>query len=160
MESHFLVGSAERGPLLRWWGQVSQLLKNRVVAEFSQVVRVLALSHLQQLDLSHRPHLSSLLHLTTSWRMWVTPHLVVSLLALAPEEHFSSFLSTAPSLSRSWFFYFILLQSTYSVLSISAIQQSDPVIHIYIHSFSYIFFHHFSSHVIRYSPLCYMAGSH
>ena len=78
--------------------------------------------------------------------MWVTPHLVVSLLALAPEEHFSSFLSTAPSLSRSWFFYFILLQSTYSVLSISAIQQSDPVIHIYIYMYTFFFSH--------YPPLC------
>ena len=54
----------------------------------------------------------------------------------------------------------------YSVLSISAVQKSDPVIHIdththtYIYSFSHIILHHVSSQVIGYSSLCCAAGLH
>ena len=45
-----------------------------------------------------------------------------------------------------------------NVLSISAVQQSDSVIYIYIciPSFSYIILHHVSSPVIGYSSLCYV----
>ena len=35
------------------------------------------------------------------------------------------------------YFFNFLLYLIYNVLSISAVQQSDPVIHIYIHSFVY-----------------------
>ena len=54
------------------------------------------------------------------------------------------------------------------VLSISAVQQSDPVIHtyicvcvyIYIYSFPHIILYHVPSQVTTYSSLCYTAGSH
>ena len=45
------------------------------------------------------------------------------------------------------------------MLSISVVQQSDPVIHIYTCSFSYIILHHVLSQVIDSSSLCYTAGS-
>ena len=55
----------------------------------------------------------------------------------------------------------------YNVLSISALQQCDPVIcmsFIYIythtHSFSHIILHHVPSQVTRSSSLCSIAGSH
>ena len=53
----------------------------------------------------------------------------------------------------NWNFLFFLLQLIYSVLSISTVQESDPV--IYTHSFSHIIFHHVPSQVTRYSFLCY-----
>ena len=47
------------------------------------------------------------------------------------------------------FYYFLfksmLLQWIYSVLSIFAVQQNDPLIHIYIHSFSHLIRHHVPS---------------
>ena len=51
---------------------------------------------------------------------------------------------------------------------ISSVHKSDPVMHIYIythtyiyiHSFSHIIPHHVPSQVMRYSFLCYTAGSH
>ena len=51
----------------------------------------------------------------------------------------------------SWFTVFCQL---------STVQQSDPVTHIYIHSFSHIITHHVLSQVTRYSSLCYTAGLH
>ena len=42
----------------------------------------------------------------------------------------------------------------YSVLSISAVQQSSPVIHMYIHSFSHIILHHVPLQVIKYIIPC------
>ena len=64
-------------------------------------------------------------------------------------------------------FYFIFLwllffplQLIYSVLSISTVQQSDPVIHIYIRSFSYIILHHVPSQGTRCSSRCSTARSH
>lgn len=42
----------------------------------------------------------------------------------------------------------------YNVLSISAAQQSDPVIHMCTFFFSYHLFYHVLSQVIRYSSLC------
>ena len=43
----------------------------------------------------------------------------------------------------------------------STVQQSDPVTHTSIHSFSYIIMlHHALSQVIKYSSQCYTAGSH
>ena len=75
---------------------------------------------------------------------------------------------------ETFFFFLILLQLICNVLSISAVQQSDPVIHTYIyththihthththtHYFSHIIPHHVPSQVIRYRLLCYTAGSH
>ena len=60
------------------------------------------------------------------------------------------------------------LHLIYSILSISTVQQSDPVTHTthtnthtYIYTyFSYIILHHFPSQVTRYSSLCYTAGCH
>ena len=46
-----------------------------------------------------------------------------------------------------------------NVLSISAVQQSDPGI-LYTLSFFYFTIHHILLQVIRYSSLCYTAGSH
>ena len=48
------------------------------------------------------------------------------------------------------------------ILSVSAVQKSDPVIHIYIHihCFSHIILHHVPSQVNGYSFLCYTAGLH
>ena len=48
----------------------------------------------------------------------------------------------------------------YNVLSISAVQQGDPVMHRYRHSFSHIILHHVPSQVTRYSSLCLTAGCH
>jgi len=65
--------------------------------------------------------------------------------------------------------YFIIfpLWLIYHVLSISSVQQSDPVIYIYdffshhhIYSFSHIIPYRVPSQVTRYSSLCYTAGSH
>ena len=42
-----------------------------------------------------------------------------------------------------------------NVVPISAVQQSDPVIHIDTHSFCHIIFHHVLSQEIRYGSLCY-----
>ena len=42
----------------------------------------------------------------------------------------------------------------------STVQQSDPVTHTYIHSFSHIILHHAPSQAARYSSQCYRAGSH
>ena len=53
-----------------------------------------------------------------------------------------------------------LLYLIYNVLSISAVQQSDPVIHTYMHSFSHIILHQVPSQVTGYSSLCCTAGSH
>ena len=58
----------------------------------------------------------------------------------------------------TWCFIFLhspslkifLLCLIYSILSISAVQQSDPVTHTYIHSFSYIILHYVPSQVIKY----------
>ena len=52
----------------------------------------------------------------------------------------------------------ILLQSIYNSLSISAVQQSDPVIYIYIHTHGLFIVHRVLSQVIRYSSLCYPVG--
>jgi len=41
----------------------------------------------------------------------------------------------------------------------STVQQSDPVTHTYIHSFSHIILHHAPSPVTRYSSLCHTAGA-
>ena len=46
----------------------------------------------------------------------------------------------------------------YNVLSISAVQQSDPFIHLYTFFFFHIILHHVPSQVIRYNSLCYTAG--
>ena len=54
---------------------------------------------------------------------------------------------------------FFLLELIYNVLIISAVQQSDPVIHIH-NSFSHIIFDHVPSQVTRYSSLCYTVGPH
>ena len=45
-------------------------------------------------------------------------------------------------------------------MPISAVQQSDPVIHTYIYSSSYIIFHHGLSQETRYSSLCCTVGHH
>ena len=48
----------------------------------------------------------------------------------------------------------------YSVVTIFAVQPSDPVIHIYTHSFSHIIFHHGLPQETRYSSLCSTVGPH
>ena len=53
-----------------------------------------------------------------------------------------------------------LLELVYSVLSTSAVQQSDPVIHIDTYSLSHIIPHQAPSQVTGYSSLCDTAGSH
>ena len=59
---------------------------------------------------------------------------------------------------------FLKLQLIYNGLSISALQQSDSVIHIYMyiysHSFSHIILYLVPSQGIRYSSLCYTVGPH
>ena len=40
------------------------------------------------------------------------------------------------------FLEFILLELIYNVVSISAVQHSDSVIHVYIHTLFHILFHH------------------
>ena len=47
-----------------------------------------------------------------------------------------------------------------TVESISAVEHNDPVIHIYIHSFSHITFHHDLYQETGYSSLCYRVGPH
>ena len=54
--------------------------------------------------------------------------------------------------------YFFQVQLTYSVVIISAIQQSDSVIHIYIYILFHILFHYDLSQDIEYSSLCYTVG--
>ena len=46
------------------------------------------------------------------------------------------------------------------IVPISAVQQSDPVIHIHIYSPSYIIFHHGPSQETGHSSLCYTVGPH
>lgn len=46
------------------------------------------------------------------------------------------------------FIYLFLLQLIYSFMSISAIRQSDPVIHTYVHSSSHVVFSQGLSQVI------------
>ena len=50
----------------------------------------------------------------------------------------------------------LLLQLIYNILSIFAVQQSDPVTHIH----TFFFSNYPPSQVTRYSSLCYIAGSH
>ena len=52
-----------------------------------------------------------------------------------------------------------LLELIYIVLSISSVQQNDPVIQLYTLYFSFIF-HHVPSQVTGHSSLCYTAGPH
>ena len=53
------------------------------------------------------------------------------------------------------------LEWIYNALSIFAVEQSDPVTHIYIHSFSHIILYHVPSQVVRYrSPCCGAAETH
>ena len=61
------------------------------------------------------------------------------------------------SCSSLFFFFldFLKLRLIYHVVPISAVQQSDPGIHIHIQSFSHIIFHHVLSQEIRYSSLLY-----
>ena len=78
--------------------------------------------------------------------------------------HFRSSLYVSSQMQFSSFFFFIFfifikVWLIYSVLSISAVYQSDPVIPIYNYFFHMIF-HHVLSKAIRYSSLCYTAGPH
>ena len=59
-----------------------------------------------------------------------------------------------------FFFYFFKLWLIYSVLSISAVQQSDPVVHIYTFFSLIIILYHILSQVIGYNSLCCTAGPH
>ena len=56
--------------------------------------------------------------------------------------------------------YFTEVQLIHNVVLISAVQQSDSVIHIYIYiyTFFFIFFSIGLSQDIRYSSLCYAVG--
>ena len=54
--------------------------------------------------------------------------------------------------------FFLIVQLTYTVVLISAIQQSDSVLHMYIHSFFYILLHYGLSQNIEYSSLCFTVG--
>ena len=53
-----------------------------------------------------------------------------------------------------------LFSLIYNVLSICALQQSDPPIYIYILSLSHNILHHIPLKVAMYNSLCYTAGSH
>lgn len=50
---------------------------------------------------------------------------------------------------------FIKVYLSYYVVPISAVQYSDPVTHIYIHSFSHTLFHHTLSQKVGQSSLCW-----
>ena len=73
------------------------------------------------------------------------------------------------SLSIDCIFFFILFLNGFYIFhcswftafcQFSTVQQSNPVTHIYAHSFSHIILHHVPSQVIRCSSLCYIAGSY
>ena len=55
---------------------------------------------------------------------------------------------------------FIKVSLIYNVVPISFHVPNDPVIHVNIHSFSYIIFHHGPPQVIVYSSLCCTVRSH
>lgn len=69
-------------------------------------------------------------------------------------------LLTYPSLLFPLNHTFFSIYLSYNVLSISAMHEIDPVIHIYIQSFSYFILPYVSSQVIRFSSLSYIAGYH
>ena len=55
-------------------------------------------------------------------------------------------------------YFFIEVQLIYNVVPVSAIQQTDPVLHIYTFFFN-ILFHHGLSQETGYSSLCYTVGT-
>ena len=61
-----------------------------------------------------------------------------------------------PSFDLSVFFF--LKFSWFTIFTVFAVQQSDPV--IYINTFPYIIFHHGLSQETGYSSLCYTVGHH
>ena len=60
---------------------------------------------------------------------------------------------------KKWFYFFHYSCFT-GFCQFSPVQQSDPVTHTHMHSFSYIILHHAPSQVTRYSSQHYTAGSH
>ena len=57
-------------------------------------------------------------------------------------------------------FYFILFELIYSVVSMSAVQHSDPVTHVYVCSFSQNILHNGLFQETEYSSPCCTAGPH
>ena len=66
-------------------------------------------------------------------------------------------------LDATFFFLFFLVIKVwliYNVVPIFAVQQIEPVIHIYIHSFSHIILHYVLSQETGHNPLCCTARPH
>ena len=57
-------------------------------------------------------------------------------------------------------FFIIKLQLIYSIVAISDLLQSDPVIHTYLYIFSHIIPHHVLSQEMGHSSLCCTVGPH
>ena len=81
---------------------------------------------------------------------------VISLFQRPPLEEMQDIRFRAPGFVMYTLFYFVEVQLIYNVVLITAVQQSDLVVHTYI--FLHILFHYGLSQDVEYSSLWYKVG--